>query len=313
MNPNALVNLLLFLCCFVLASAQNIAAAQENERDLMHSQLYQWLAETQGASPSTITMDELDGRVRIPVCEPGFTFSFPFNDGRTVRVKCDSLSWSVVMRVHFTPGRADGHNAVNSPAPAERTQISYQLIEALSAGDIVTERNIQESPPDAQSSATLRKPDRSQIVGAKLARDLASGAILQASDILPALEGLTVTRVLPRGAAINESNTRRSIFYGQLPPDALKSLDELGRMVATTQLRPGQALRFSNLRPISDVVRGDEVVLEVKRGPVTIETTVFAIEDGVVGEQIQVRSPDSNESFNVVIIGIKRASLPGEN
>lgn len=312
MNQNILVNFLLILFCFSLAFIRDAAAADNNERDLMRTQLSQWLIETQSAAPSTITISELDARVRVPLCEHGFEFSFPFNDRRTVRVKCDASSWSVVMRVQFSPELTDSHNASDSPSPDRRIQTSYQLVEALNAGDILKESDIRAVAPDTKAPAIIRKPDRNQIIGAKLTRDLAAGSIVQASDILPAHEGLTVTTVLPRGASVNESNTKKIVFYGQQPPDALKSLADLRRMVATSQLRPGQALRFSNLRPVSDVVRGDEVVLEVRRGPITIETTVFALEEGVVGEQIRVRNLDSNEPFSVVVTGIKRVSLPGE-
>lgn len=313
MSQNTLANLLLILCCVSFLFIRDAAAADNTERDLLRAQLSQWLIESQSADPSTITISELDARVKIPLCEYGFEFTLPFNDGRTVRVQCDSLSWSVVMRVQFTPELADDQNASDSSVTDGRAQTSYQLVESLNAGDIVKASDIKAVPADSKAPTILRKPSRNQIIGAKLTRDLAAGNIVQASDILPAHEGLTVTTVLPRGAAVNESNTRRIIFYGQQPPDALRSLAELRRMVATSQLRPGQALRYSNLRPVSDVVRGDEVVLEVRRGPVTIETTVFALQEGVVGEQIRVRNPDSNESFNVVVTGVKRAALPGEH
>jgi flagella basal body P-ring formation protein FlgA len=96
-------------------------------------------------------------------------------------------------------------------------------------------------------------------------------------------------------------------FYGTLPADALTSLDELRRMVASTQLRPNQPLRLSNLRQLADVVRGDELIVSVSRGPVTIETPVIALDQGVIGEQIEVQNPESGETFRVIITDVGRA------
>jgi len=110
-----------------------------------------------------------------------------------------------------------------------------------------------------------------------------------------------------RGTELSESNTLEMIFYGSLPADAVASVADLRRMVAATQLRPNQPLRLSNLRQLADVMRGDELVLAVSRGPVTIETLVIALEQGVIGQQIRVENPESGETFQVIVTDVRRA------
>jgi flagella basal body P-ring formation protein FlgA len=144
-----------------------------------------------------------------------------------------------------------------------------------------------------------------------VARDLPAGSILQSGDIQVAHRVLTVSTNLPRGSALSESNTEFLTFYGNLPSDAVTSMTELRRMVAATQLRAGQPLRLSSLRQLADVMRGDEVVLAVRRGPVAIETSVLALDQGVVGEQIRVRSAESGETFSVIITGVRRVEPAG--
>lgn len=140
-----------------------------------------------------------------------------------------------------------------------------------------------------------------------MARDLPAGSILQASDLQLPHRVLTVTAPVQRGAALSESNTREIVFYGALPADAVTSVAELRRMVAATQLRPDQPIRLSNLRQLADVMRGDELVLSVSRGPVTIETLVIALEQGVIGQQILVQNPESGETFQVIVTDVRRA------
>ena len=146
-----------------------------------------------------------------------------------------------------------------------------------------------------------------QIIGAKIARDMPAGSILQAGDLQLAHRVLTVAVPVQRGTELSESNTLEMIFYGSLPADAVASVADLRRMVAATQLRPNQPLRLSNLRQLADVMRGDELVLAVSRGPVTIETLVIALEQGVIGEQIRVANPESGETFQVIVTDVRRA------
>jgi len=300
-----LIHHLITLCLTlaVLLSTRGGLAAEPSTRELMTAQLLEWVSSTEGIEGSEITVSALDGRVRVPECLDGFEFSFPFNDKSTVRVSCSSPSWSVVTRVTFERPPPRAPVQANNPP----SQMTYALVAARPAGHILSATDVvQVTEPSARRSAG-RAPSLGQIVGGRLARDMSSGAALQAADVQIAHRVLTVVSPLQRGSALTESNTQMMTFYGTLPADAVTSFDELRRMVASTQLRPNQPLRLSSLRQLADVIRGDELIVSVRRGPVTIETPVIALSQGVIGEQIEVQNPESGETFRVIITDVGRA------
>ena len=300
-----LIHHLITLCLTlaVLLSTRGGLAAEPSTRELMTAQLLEWVSSTEGIEGSEITVSALDGRVRVPECLDGFEFSFPFNDKSTVRVSCSSPSWSVVTRVTFERPPPRAPVQANNPP----SQMTYALVAARPAGHILSATDVvQVTEPSARRSAG-RAPSLGQIIGGRLARDMSSGAALQAADVQIAHRVLTVVSPLQRGSALTESNTQMMTFYGTLPADAVTSFDELRRMVASTQLRPNQPLRLSSLRQLADVIRGDELIVSVSRGPVTIETPVIALSQGVIGEQIEVQNPESGETFRVIITDVGRA------
>ena len=287
-----------------LSGGRGGLAAELSTREVMNAQLLEWLSNAEGINESELTVAALDGRVRVPECASGFDFNFPFNDKSTVRVTCASAGWSIVTRVIFprTPERAPGQ------ASNQQAQVSYALVASRQAGHVLSADDVvQVTEQSASRRGVGRELSIRQITGARLTRDMTSGSALQAGDIEIAHRVLTVVSPLQRGSALTESNTEMMTFYGTLPADAVTSLNELRRMVASTQLRPNQPLRLSSLRQIADVMRGDELLVSVRRGPVTIETAVIALSQGVIGEQIEVQNPESGETFRVIVTDVGRA------
>jgi flagella basal body P-ring formation protein FlgA len=300
-----------WLMSVTISGMRGTYAAEPLPLDTMQMQLLEWLYQTEGVDASEVTLTGLDRRVRVPVCSSAFTFAFPFNDRSTVRVSCPPLGWSIVTRVIFTPRAADQPVPERRASASEQAPVLYELLIPKRAGDIISINDLRVAEAPGQRVAAFRVPTQVQLVGARMARDLSAGSILQAADIQVAHRVLTVTSNLPRGSALSESNTEWLTFYGNLPTDAITSVNELRRMVAATQLRAGQPIRLSSLRQLADVMRGDQVVLAVRRGPVAIETQVVALEQGVIGEQIRVRSEESGEIFSVIITGVRRVEPAG--
>lgn len=306
---------ILVLCLLVTSTfdVRDIAADEMAQREIMRQALLEWLYRTEGVDASAVAMDTLDRRIRVPECGAGFDFEFPFNDRRTIRVSCPDPAWSIVTGASFTALSGNQTAPSQEPVSAEQETVSYELTAAKRGGDILTGSDVRAVTTRTNRRLMLRSVTRAQVIGAKLTRDMPAGSVLQAADIQRVHRIITVTTAVPRGATLNESNTDESIFYGNPPADTVRSLAELSRMVATSQLRPGQAVRFSNLRQLPDVIRGDEVILSVRRGPVTIETTALSLDQGVTGEQIRVQSQDSGETFSVVITGVRRVEAAGSN
>lgn len=296
-----------------IATLGIIAADEVTLRETLSLELLEWLYSTEGVDASAVTMDALDRRIRVPECSAGFEFSFPFNERRTVRVSCHEMAWSIVTRVNFTALLDEQRTGLSEAGGAEQETVTYELTADKRSGDILTASDIRSVTTTMSRRTLVRGVTRSQLIGAKLTRDMPAGSTVQTNDILRAHRLLTVTGTVPRGATLNESNTREMIFYGNPPADAVISLSDLSRMVVTSQLRPGQLLRYSNLRRQPDVLRGDDVILLVRRGPVSIETTVVALDQGVMGEQIRVQSQDSGETFRAIITAVGRVEPAGSH
>ncbi len=299
-------SLWLVLSLLFLAGGTRALAAESDLRAEMVEQLQVWLAASQGEQARGVTLDLLDRRIRVPACETPYVFSFPFNDGRTLRVECPALNWSIVTRMNRDETPAVPADAGRPNNAGLEGQQAYQLRVAKQAGDLLAEADLQSIEVDPTRVSVARPLSLTQLLGAKVARDLAVGTVLQAADVLQAGTALTVTALVPRGTVLSEANTRTATFYGPLPTDVITSVQSLRRAVATGPLQPGQPLRLSGIRALPDVVRGDEVVVAVRRGPVSIESYAVAEEEGMTGDQITVRSGESGEQFNVIITGVRR-------
>jgi flagella basal body P-ring formation protein FlgA len=296
--------LLLTLLC--LAGGSAALAAEADLRAEMVEQLQVWLVASQGEQARDVSLDLLDRRIRVPACDTPYAFSFPFNDGRTLRVECPALNWSIVTRMNRAEASAVPADAARRSNSGVEGQQAYQLTVAKQAGDLIAEADLQALEVDPARVSVARPLSLAQLRGAKVARDLAVGTVLQVADVLQAGTALTVTTLVPRGTALSEANTRSATFYGPLPADVITSAQSLRRAVATGTLQPGQPLRLSAIRSLADVVRGDEVVVAVRRGPVSIESYAVAEEEGMTGDQITVRSGESGERFNVIVTGVRR-------
>jgi flagella basal body P-ring formation protein FlgA len=304
MSRTLLLSLILSLL-WLLGGPQALAAEADLRAEMV-VQLQVWLAASQGEEARGVSLDLLDRRIRVPACDTPYVFSFPFNDGRTLRVECPGLNWSIVTRMNREETLAAPAGAARSSAGVVGGQQAYQLTVAKQAGDLIAEADLQVLEVDPARVSVARGLTLAQLRGAKVARDLAVGSVLQAADVLQAGTALTVTTLVPRGTALSEANTRPATFYGPLPADVITSVESLRRAVATGPLQPGQPLRLSGIRSLADVVRGDEVVVAVRRGPVSIESYAVAEDDGMTGDQITVRSGESGERFNAIVTGVRR-------
>jgi flagella basal body P-ring formation protein FlgA len=77
-------------------------------------------------------------------------------------------------------------------------------------------------------------------------------------------------------------------------------------MEAIHTVRAGQLLRSSDVRLMSMINKGDTVLLNVGSGLLNISTTMIALENGKLDQQINLLNPESNEAVRAVVSG------PGE-
>ena len=138
------------------------------------------------------------------------------------------------------------------------------------------------------------------------ARDLRAGAIVSRRDLNVRRMVMMASTVLTRGQKLSPQNTELKAFYGKLPSDALLMASDLKQMEAIHRVRAGEVLRSSDVRPMTMVRKGDSVVLNVGAGLLNISTTMIALEDGKLDQQISLLNPESNGRVRAVVSG------PGE-
>lgn len=142
---------------------------------------------------------------------------------------------------------------------------------------------------------------------ATASRDLIAGSVLSRQDLHVRQDVLISLKPIFRGQLINTSNTQVTSFYGNLPEDALKTNQEGRWMEAIRTIRGGQPIRASDLKPALMVKEGDTVLLSVVSGALTITSSMVALEDGKLDQQIDLINLESNEKVRARVSGQGRA------
>jgi len=113
-----------------------------------------------------------------------------------------------------------------------------------------------------------------------------------------------LTRAVPRGASVDESNVRLA------DPKEL----ELPRHVQPHPWREGERLRARralalgavlsryDVEPMPDIAAGDRVIIQVLRGRLRITASAVAQEDGHAGGTIWVENPSSSRRLRVRVV-----------
>jgi flagella basal body P-ring formation protein FlgA len=142
---------------------------------------------------------------------------------------------------------------------------------------------------------------------ATASRDLLAGSVLSRQDLHIRQDVLMSLKPIFRGQLINTSNTEVTPFYGNLPEDALTTNQEGRWMEAIRTIRGGQPIRASDLKPALMVKEGDTVLLSVVSGVLTITSSMVALEDGKLDQQIDLINLESNEKVRAMVTGKGRA------
>ena len=72
-------------------------------------------------------------------------------------------------------------------------------------------------------------------------------------------------------------------------------------------IRAGQPIRSSDLKPSLMIKKGDTVYLSVGTGPLVITSTMVALENGKLDQQIILLNAESNEKVRALVTGPGRA------
>ena len=185
--------------------------------------------------------------------------------------------------------------------------LQYRASVRISEGTILSADMFFEEEAPLRNLPVGKQFSKSEIDGSKASKAIARGEALDATNVLPSHNAVFATSIIARGNLISAEFVREQVFYGELPSDVVSSLQDLGRATAIRQLSPGQPVRYSDVRPLAAVRKGEMVTLTVKRGAITVSIDMEATERGFVGDRVKLRNIESDMLVDAIITGPGRA------
>lgn len=183
----------------------------------------------------------------------------------------------------------------------------FQLKADVIKGDAIRVEDVFESSKATTQISNNNLFPKALLKNATAARSLRSGSTLSRQDLNIRHMVLMTSKTIPRGQKVNSINAKIGPFYGTLPKDALYLISDVNNMESMRNLRPNQVLRASDLRPSLMVQKGDSIILSSGSGLLSITTTMIALENGKLNQQISLLNPESNEKIRALITGSGRA------
>ena len=185
--------------------------------------------------------------------------------------------------------------------------LQYRASVRISEGTILSADMFFEEEAPLRNLPVGKQFSKSEIDGSKASKAIARGEALDASNVLPSHNAVFATSIIARGNLISAEFVQEQVFYGELPSDVVSSLKDLGRATAIRQLSPGQPVRYSDVRPLAAVRKGEMVTLTVKRGAITVSIDMEATERGFVGDRVKLRNLESDVLVDAIITGPGKA------
>ena len=141
------------------------------------------------------------------------------------------------------------------------------------------------------------------IFNAIAARDIPKNTTIDASHLKFKNEVLVATKTIPLGHKINSLNASTTEYYGQLASGTLMNLKEAENMETIRTIKTGEPIRLAHIKVAFMVKKGDEVILEIETGPLTVTSTMIALENGRFNDQVNLMNSESEEIVRATVIG----------
>jgi len=122
-------------------------------------------------------------------------------------------------------------------------------------------------------------------------------------DVTRELEALVTNRTIARGDVITARDIEtKQVRLTNQGGEPLTTAEDVVGKTATAMLRPNTTLTARLVATPLAVKRGDRVVVEARAGSMLLRTSGRAMEDGVLGEVIRVRSERFREEHQVMVV-----------
>jgi flagella basal body P-ring formation protein FlgA len=158
-----------------------------------------------------------------------------------------------------------------------------------------------------RETSSQQRLSRKQLNAAVARRDIAEGTVLSLNDLQFANDALVASTVIEQGSMFDASNFETQSLFRRLPSDAVLDPDQLRRATTKRRLTPGDVIRYSDIQMVPQINVGETVKLTVKRGSITLTVDMQALEDGYIGDRVELRNDESGETVMATVTGVGAA------
>ncbi len=199
---------------------------------------------------------------------------------------------------------------VAATSDVEKAAMVHKLLRDVEAKSKLTLSNVKKVAI-AESRATMNQIFPTRLIkGSTAARQLRAGRVLSRMDFNERKKALFVTENIRYGGLVDNTNTEMRSTNERVPANLVLDLSTLGRVQAVRLLRSNTLLRHSDVRPAPLVRAGEAATLTIEKGPLNIAVTLVALENGLMGDLIKLKNPDSGENVVARVSGVGKVVLP---
>ena len=89
-----------------------------------------------------------------------------------------------------------------------------------------------------------------------------------------------------------------------------QSLDQAVGRLLRKPISSGMPMLPDHLGKVRTITKGDEVLIEASKGPISVKSPGIALSNGTLGEQINVRNRRSKKVIRATVVGAGHVSVP---
>lgn len=294
-----------------IAAGTNPANVAEINAARLDISLQQWINSKLAAdndSTPKYAFSLGDKRLAIPTCSD-FAID-PMNriDWTTapralvVDIRCAEQNWQRRIRGRLVAPRKS-QNAHREQQPTINVFVPRRAIkkgERIVAADFLATKALAHRTP--QNAVTTISG-----LARYASRNLLLGRTLVESDLVIGQRVVVLTQAIPARSPVTGVSVTIEERAVDVPRDAIRSLKGLSMLAANRLLHPGDILRKRDLTKAKLVKRGQKVAVQSSGKHFRIASELIALEDGYLGEQIDLRNPGSNRRVTAFVTGMGTA------
>ena len=298
------IKVVAILSAFLATNFANSRDAQvELKKDIL-LQIQSAAAKHFMVEASSVEVNLGDRRLVIPQCIQAMTVTFPFDDRSTSKIECLEPKWTGYIQIKL-----------------QREQPAFLFQRELPKGYVLTRGDVIRRLAGTIDDDGTRVVSISDVLNKPLLKDVTSGTVLvyeqfadesdrdETAAPIASAAGWIAKTTITRGARLSAQQFDWQLIPGRVPTDTIPKNADLAIFEANRHIMPGETLRRSVIQLAPAVRKGDQIKVIVQRGVLTVATTLIALEDGNVADNILVVNQESGRELRAIVTDVGTLEL----